>query len=77
MSKVILFSSLLLLLSSVSACGWFTYEDIKGTRAWYSGYDKLSFIEDSVLQQTRFPTYQEKQMNVYIPMNYNKQNGNK
>lgn len=59
----------IILTANVSACGWFSYDDIKGTRAYYNAFDRLEYIEDSVLQMTRVPTPIEKQMNVYIPMN--------
>ena len=62
---------LLIVLPQVSACGWFTYEDIPETRAYYDIEDNLAGIQDSVLLMSRFPTPHELKKNVYIPMIYN------
>lgn len=63
---------LVLVLSvSVSACGWFTYEDIENTRSYYNVYDDLSGVEDSMLLMSRYPFTQETKKNVYIPMEEN------
>lgn len=62
---------LVLTLSSVSACGWFSYEDIEGTRAYYNAFDKLEGVEDSLLQISRLPSIYEEEVNVYVPMSSN------
>lgn len=61
----------LLLVGSVGACGWFTYEDIEGTRSYYNAYDDLSGVEDSLLLVSRYPSRLETEKNVYIPMGEN------
>ena len=66
-----IFALSLVLVSSVSACGWVTYEDIEGTRFYYNQFDILDGVEDSVLLMSREPHPQEVKMNVYIPMIYN------
>ena len=61
---------LLIMSPTISACGWFTYEDIPGTRSYYNIFDDLKGVEDSVLLVSRHPTIQEVEKNVYIPMIY-------
>lgn len=62
---VLLFS--LLSVSTVSACGWFTYEDIEDTRAYYNIFDDLEGVEDSTLLMSRYPQSLEIKKNVFIP----------
>jgi len=68
---IILFTFLIIILPSVSSCGWFTYEDIPETRSYYNIFDELDGVEDGTLLMSRQPTIKEEEMNVYIPMNYN------
>ena len=71
MKVVMLFIFLILISSfSISACGWASFDDIKETKFYYDGYDKLKGIEDSILLMSRFPSEQEIESNVYIPMSY-------
>lgn len=49
--------------------GWIIYEDIRATKIYYDR-GIIKSINDSVLKMTRFPTPYEKQMNIYVPMNY-------
>jgi len=72
MKTMLFLSATILLLNSVSACGWFTYEDIPDTRAYYNILDDLEGVQDSTLLISRYPTPQETKKNVYIPMNYAK-----
>lgn len=62
--------SMFLLAPSVSACGWFSYEDIDGTRAYYNAFDKLEGVEDSLTKISRYPNAYETKLNVYSPMSY-------
>jgi len=66
-----LFFSFTVMISTATACGWFTYEDIKDTRAYYNAYDVLDGVEDSTLLVSRYPFELETKMNVYIPMSPN------
>lgn len=58
------------MIPNATACGWFTYEDIEDTRAYYNAYDVLDGVEDSLLLVSRYPYSLETKMNVYIPMNH-------
>ncbi len=74
MKVIILITILCIAFSSislVSSCGWFTYEDIEGTRSYYNVYDDLSGVEDSMLLVSRYPFTLETKKNVYIPMEEN------
>lgn len=70
-NKYICLTLLLVLAPTVSACGWFTYEDIEDTRSYYNPFDKLEGIEDSILVISRYPTPYETKVNIYSPMSYN------
>ncbi len=71
-NKLIVMTLVILSLAgSVYACGWFSYEDIEGTRSYYNIYDDLTGIEDSMLLISRYPFSVETKKNVYIPMEEN------
>lgn len=56
--KISLVLLILLFVSPVSSCGWFT-DERNGNRVYYDRVDKIEFIEDYQNSMSRFPTQKE------------------